>query len=103
MDANDLKTLKKQAQEQGVTHVVVDVRVLRALLDEFVLDDPDLDATDAAHPAWWRGHDHVAARMGAALTDARADAARLRERLSRTDDAGSTSSGALHPPQKGGV
>ena len=67
MDANDLKTLKKQAQEQGVTHVVVDVRVLRALLD------------------------HVAARMGAALTDARADAA------------GSTSSGALHPPQKGGV
>jgi hypothetical protein len=21
-------------------------------------DDPTLDATDGAHPAWWRGHDH---------------------------------------------
>lgn len=27
----------------------------------FVLADyPDLDGTDAAHPAWWRGHDHTA-------------------------------------------
>jgi hypothetical protein len=24
-------------------------------------NNPDFDATDAAHPAWWRGHDHVAA------------------------------------------
>lgn len=23
-------------------------------------DDPEFDATDAAHPAWWRGHDHTA-------------------------------------------
>jgi hypothetical protein len=22
-------------------------------------DDPELDATDGAHPAWWRGHDHT--------------------------------------------
>lgn len=27
----------------------------------FVLvDDPELDATDGAHPAWWRGHEHTA-------------------------------------------
>ena len=51
MDANDLKTLKKQAQEQGVTHVIVDVRVLRALLDEFVLDDPKSTAEHRAHAA----------------------------------------------------
>ncbi|TPJ86916.1 MULTISPECIES: hypothetical protein [unclassified Mesorhizobium] len=24
------------------------------------VDDPELDATDGAHPAWWRGHDHTA-------------------------------------------
>jgi hypothetical protein len=24
-------------------------------------DDPELDATDFAHPAWWRGHEHAAA------------------------------------------
>lgn len=23
-------------------------------------DDPMMDATDGAHPAWWRGHDHTA-------------------------------------------
>lgn len=22
-------------------------------------DDPELDATDYAHPAWWRGHEHT--------------------------------------------
>ena len=22
-------------------------------------DDPELDATDSAHPAWWRGSDHT--------------------------------------------
>jgi hypothetical protein len=24
-------------------------------------DDPEFDATDAAHPAWWRGHEHTTA------------------------------------------
>lgn len=24
-------------------------------------DDPELDCTDWAHPAWWRGHEHMAA------------------------------------------
>ena len=26
---------------------------------ELIPDDPELDATDGAHPAWWRGHDHA--------------------------------------------
>jgi len=25
-----------------------------------LVDNPELDATDGAHPAWWRGHDHGA-------------------------------------------
>jgi hypothetical protein len=27
-------------------------------------DNPELDATDGAHPAWWRGHDHTARKFG---------------------------------------
>jgi chromosome segregation ATPase len=34
---------------------------------------PEWDATDAAHPAWWRGHDHGAAGMARALEEARAE------------------------------
>jgi hypothetical protein len=26
-------------------------------------DDPEMDATDAAHPAWWRGHEHTVASL----------------------------------------
>ena len=26
-------------------------------------DDPELDATEGAHPAWWRGHDHTFRQM----------------------------------------
>ena len=33
-------------------------------------DDIELDATDFAHPAWWRGHDHAAIRMSEQLADA---------------------------------
>jgi hypothetical protein len=34
-------------------------------LEQLADDDPSLDATDGAHPAWWRGHDHgVAAALG---------------------------------------
>jgi hypothetical protein len=40
-------------------------------------DDPMLDATDGAHPAWWRGHDHAAEKMREALDDARLTADRL--------------------------
>lgn len=30
-------------------------------------DDPEMDATDGAHPAWWRANDYVAAKMREAL------------------------------------
>jgi hypothetical protein len=26
-------------------------------------DDPEYDGTDAAHPAWWRGHDQTVQAM----------------------------------------
>jgi hypothetical protein len=26
---------------------------------KLIPDDPHFDATDGAHPAWWRGHDHT--------------------------------------------
>lgn len=26
-------------------------------------DDPEWDATEGAHPAWWRGHDHTFRQM----------------------------------------
>ena len=32
-------------------------------------DDPDLDATDFAHPAWWRGHEHTAVVFCQLVTD----------------------------------
>jgi len=31
-------------------------------------DDPSLDGTDAAHPAWWRGHDNGAKGMEAQVS-----------------------------------
>ena len=34
-------------------------------------DDPEFDATDWAHPAWWRGHDYVSARFKEELDKAR--------------------------------
>lgn len=30
---------------------------------EKLRDDPEADCTDAAHPAWWRGHEHTAYSM----------------------------------------
>lgn len=36
---------------------------------ETTTDDPDLDATDAAHPAWWRGHDHTSKVFCELVTD----------------------------------
>ena len=34
-------------------------KVLSREVYELIPDDPELDATDGAHPAWWRGHDHA--------------------------------------------
>jgi hypothetical protein len=33
----------------------------------YTLDPPELDATDGAHPAWWRGHDHGATKAAEAI------------------------------------
>lgn len=41
-------------------------------------DEPDLDGTDFAHPAWWRGHDSCAQQIVAML-----------ERTIKGDDNGS--------------
>ena len=41
-------------------------------------DDPLLDGTDGAHPAWWRGHDRAAEMLTAQRDAALADAASLR-------------------------
>ena len=38
--------------------------------DGYRLDDPEMDATDGAHPAWWRGHDHTAVVMLAQAVNA---------------------------------
>jgi len=40
--------------------------------------DPEWDATDGAHPAWWRGHHHGASSMALALESARAEVQRLK-------------------------
>jgi hypothetical protein len=46
--------------------------------DRACVDDPLLDATDGAHPAWWRGHDRAAEMLTAQRDAALADAARAR-------------------------
>lgn len=38
--------------------------------DSCQVDNPFWDGTDAAHPAWWRGHDATAQRMIADLAAA---------------------------------
>lgn len=42
-------------------------------------DDPALDGTDGAHPAWWRGHDRAAEVWRERVEAAEREAARLRE------------------------
>lgn len=49
----------------------------RAAEDHATADDPLLDGTDGAHPAWWRGHDR-AAEMLTAQRDAAVAAERAR-------------------------
>ena len=46
-----------------------DCSYLLALAEELQrADDPEWDATDAAHPAWWRGCDYGCARTNSAGT-----------------------------------
>lgn len=44
---------------------------------EQAIDNPELDATDGAHPAWWRGHDYVSSQFRDALLKERARVAEL--------------------------
>lgn len=44
-------------------------------------DDPEFDATDWAHPAWWRGHDYVSARFKEELDKARRERDDLKAKL----------------------
>ena len=44
-------------------------------------DDPEFDATDFAHPAWWRAHDYVTVRFKQELDKAREEAAQCRKAL----------------------
>jgi hypothetical protein len=46
--------------------------------DRATVDDPLLDGTDGAHPAWWRGHDRAAEMLTAQRDAAVADASRAR-------------------------
>ena len=36
---------------------------------ELLRDDPECDGTDAAHPAYWRGHDHAVATICLKITE----------------------------------
>jgi len=55
--------------------------------DRATADEPLLDGTDGAHPAWWRGHDRAAEMLTAQRDAALADAARARDAYA-TDLAG---------------
>lgn len=61
-----LKEIRKLLQEWQPSPQDVRVGRVKAvdeLLSEVYLshknDDPELDATDYAHPAWWRGEEHA--------------------------------------------
>lgn len=62
---------EKSAAEQ-LTAATAEIARLQAALVR--VDDPEADATDFAHPAWWRGHDHVARMFKQQLDKARAEA-----------------------------
>jgi hypothetical protein len=79
--AAELATLR--ARMVPMSDAALDAAV--AAEDRAAVDEPLLDGTDGAHPAWWRGHDRAAEvwseRVATAereRDEARADAARLR-------------------------
>lgn len=49
--------------ESDLAHDLKDARARVAELERNANDDPELDATDAAHPAWWRGQEQGAAAV----------------------------------------
>jgi hypothetical protein len=78
----------RDAAASDVLTLVAEVERLRAQ------DNPALDATDGAHPAWWRGHDYVTERWRERLATAEAERDDLRaenETLRRKIDASASS------------
>ncbi len=66
----------EQEGREAVARLGIDIPVwadeIRAKVAESkqVVDDPFLDATDGAHPAWWRGHDYAAPKIAALIEGA---------------------------------
>jgi hypothetical protein len=60
-----------------------EAEALDAYVERVDRDEPLFDATDGAHPAWWRGHDYTARRFGDLVSRLRA-AEKERERLRAT-------------------
>ena len=61
---------------EPMTPAALDAAV--AAEDRATADEPLLDGTDGAHPAWWRKHDRAAEMLTAQRDAAVADAARVR-------------------------
>ena len=54
------------------TELFAEIDRLRAELGALkAADNPEFDATDGAHPAWWRAHDYVSARFKEELDKSR--------------------------------
>jgi hypothetical protein len=65
-DAN--RVARKQARDAG--ELEVQLAAARAEVDRLTAaDNSDFDATDAASPAWWRGHDHTTKVFCALVND----------------------------------
>ena len=71
--------LRELSAVEGGRHggVLMDAALVREMAREIVeartsaaTDDPALDGTDGAHPAWWRGHAIAESRMAQALSGA---------------------------------
>lgn len=70
----DLNRVAEEARARGDEDVLALVRFAC-----FERDQEIFDATDFAHPAWWRGHDYVSARFVEALDKARDEARKYRQ------------------------
>jgi hypothetical protein len=60
-------------------------------------DDPRFDATDAAHPAWWRGHDRGAAGMRELVEKLKDELRQARARLAAVESLCLTANGVSNP------
>lgn len=54
---------------------------LKEAEEKLALDNPELDATEGAHPAWWRGHDHTSKVFKSKLTAAEARTEKAEKKL----------------------